>query len=267
MLRINVLLLLLSVLHTQCLAADKSARNNNSFVIAVIYDEGPPFFSLEPDSQAVIGIFADFLHQLGSAMGLNVTFLPTARNKIEQDLILNRADGAFLAPQWLTHPEKLIFTAPILIHKQYFYSLSPLISKTSTRKGLRNALKGKTVCIRQDYVYPELDGLIEQKIIARKDISDQQILLNKLINHHCELIYMNDLSTQWLLATQGLPNTVFRSSKSMAADHVPLALSPKWADRLEQFNAEINKLLISGEIQRIVQQNLTRKMAVIHPTL
>lgn len=265
--RIIYLVLIISVWHSQCAATEHSASKTEPLVIAVTDDEGPPFFALDPITQKPIGIFADILGQLGSAMGLQVTFLATARNKIEDEIISNRADGTFLAPQWVQRPNKLVFTDPILIHKQYFYSLSPLVSIRASRSNLRDVLKGKAVCIRQDYLYPELDKLFQQKILVRTDVSNRDRLINMLIDKRCELIYMNDIHTQWVLATQRLPRAVFRSPKSLAADKVPLALSTKWASRLSEFNRQINKLHLTGEIQRIVQQNITRKMAQGNSTL
>lgn len=43
-------------------------------------------------------------------MDFQVAFLPTARKKIEEQLITNQADAAFLAPQWVHRPGELVFT-------------------------------------------------------------------------------------------------------------------------------------------------------------
>lgn len=253
----------MAILCWRPVGAQPSKDNNEVFVVAVIYAEGPPLYSIDPISGQPVGILTDFLEQLSKAMNLQIVFLPTARKKIEEQLVTNQADAAFLAPQWVLKPAELVFTDTVLIHRQYFYSLAPFTPGQAGPGNIEDSLRGKAVCIRQDFLYPELNELFGKKLIVRTNVSSQDKLMDMLVENHCELIYMNDLRAQWALNNQALPRRVFRSPYSFAEDKVPLALSSKWAPRLQEFNKQIRILHQTGEIQRIIERNTKADTGVV----
>ncbi|WP_240919856.1 transporter substrate-binding domain-containing protein [Paraglaciecola sp. 20A4] len=246
-------LLLSGLVHQQAMAASE----HKALVVAVIFAEGLPFYEVDNKTQQTSGLFNDILLKLAQTLQVDLQFSPTARNKIEQDIISAKADVGFLAPKWLNAPESMLFSDPVLTYQHAFYGLVAPQKKES----LSAQVKGKTVCLRENYSYPELDAWLEKGELTPVRVSRETRLFDMLQLSRCDLVYTNTLRAQWTISSHDFDKSIYQLGTLGGVDQIPLAFSLSWLSRMPEINAAIADMRHSGELKRIVDKNLAVKYA------
>lgn len=247
------------ILSLCCLFHQKvSAQSNHEeLALAVIYAEGPPFYVFDENTQRSSGLFIDILQHLAQSLDRDLRYLPTARNKIEQDVLEQKADVAFLAPKWLDSPEKLLFSDPVFSYQHAFYGLNA----PQEDDKLADTVHGKSVCLRENYRYPELDPWLKNGMLSPVYVSSHSRLFDMLQLARCDLIYTNTYRARWTLNANHYDKAVFQLGTMGLTDEIMLAFSPRWTDKIPQVNAIIEQMRQSGEIQDVIDKNLNQQRA------
>tara|TARA_R110000744_G_scaffold142653_1_gene254338 strand:+ start:168 stop:941 length:774 start_codon:yes stop_codon:yes gene_type:complete len=232
-----------------------AASEHQDLVVAVIFAEGLPFYGFDEKTQQTSGLFNDILLKLAQSLQMDLQFAPTARNKIEQDIISAKADVGFLAPKWLNAPESMVFSDPVLTYQHAFYGLVAPQKNVS----LGSQVKGKTVCLRENYSYPELEDWLEKGELTPVRVSRETRLFDMLQLSRCDLVYTNTLRAQWTISSHDFDKAVYQLGTLDAIDKIPLAFSQSWLSRMPDINAAIADMRRSGELKQIIDKNMALK--------
>ncbi len=227
--------------------------SDEELVLALIYAEGPPFYSFDENTQLSSGLLINIMQRLAQSLNRDLRYLPTARNKIEHDIFNHKADVAFLAPQWLDSPEKLLFSDPVYSYQHAFYGLF------APKEGqeLADAVKGRSVCLRENYRYLELEPWLKSGVLSPVYVSSHSRLFEMLQLARCDLIYTNTFRAGWTLSANHYDKAVFRLGTMGLTDDIKLAFSPHWKGKIAQVNATLAQMRKSGELQNIIDKNMS----------
>lgn len=208
-----------------------------------------PIVSIDPKTAAASGIVVDILNSLPDEHKVRLEVIVHNRNRGEEALYAGELDAAPLAKRWLKHPEQLIFSLPIYVHKEYLYARSPI-----TDQPLAALLNNKSVCTRRGYVYPAIQPLIEQGAVIRVDSHIELTQFEMLLKDRCNFVLTNEFVGQWLIETHGWESTVFRSQQLVDQVNFTLAFHPSWQRFVVVLNQHIQQLTDSGELQKIIDR-------------
>lgn len=228
---------------------------NKKLRLAVIYIEEPPYIYLDGSSE-YIGILPKLAQALSRELALDLTYLPTPRKGLEQSLINDQADMTWLSPDWVGKDEPLLFSDPVLLHREFLYSLSPFNENDKPV----DWLKDKTVCVRQDYDYPSLSPFFEKGLAEPVRVSSQVSLVNLLQKGRCDVLYMNESKATWMMSSLDVKHKIWRSEYPINEEKLSFVFSLKWQNKMTQINHALAKIKDSGELTAIVQSN-------IHPVI
>ena len=98
--------------------AQENLGQDRAMRFAVIYTDEPPY-AYSNNVSRYNGIVPKLVRALGRELGSEVEFLPASRKGLEASIIKGRADFSLLAPEWLQNSGSLIFSTPILNHKEF----------------------------------------------------------------------------------------------------------------------------------------------------
>lgn len=140
--------------------ADDGAGTPANLRFAIVYVEEPPFIYIE-NTDKYKGIVPYLVQALSRELDLELEYIPTSRKGLEATIISGQADVTWLSPEWVNDKEKLIFSNPVFDHKEFLYSLNPLENNDNPVDWVR----GKTICVRQDYQYPSLYAFLMKTLL------------------------------------------------------------------------------------------------------
>ncbi|QHJ11758.1 hypothetical protein FX988_01994 [Paraglaciecola mesophila] len=226
--------------------------HSRELVVAVVYSESLPFYSYDAQTQSEQGLYTDILRYIGKSLNLEVRYLPTARNKIDQDILEHKADAGFIAKKWLASPNSFVLSGTVFSYNHAFYGLEQPVSNTDV---LAN-VKGKSVCLRENYRYPELTKWLSAGMISPIYVSSHTRLFELLQQSRCDLIYTNTYRATWTIDSRNDQRHVFYLGGLGEKDEIPLAFSPEWSPKMPEVNAAIAEMHRSGEMQRIINKNV-----------
>ena len=222
------------------------------FVFMLIHTQEPPFYYSANNLSDYRGIVPDILSGAGRRLNLDISYLPISRNMLETMLLEEKADAFWLTPQWTNNPSKFIFSESAYKQEDFLYSLKHFDAEGTEEDWLRN----KSICLRQNYVYPTLQTYIEKGITKRIDVSSQAPMMAMLFKERCELIYLPGYQAEWTAKSLGKSQDIFRSPRPIGTSEVGIVLSKKWQTHITAFDDYILELKNSGEMQKIIQRNM-----------
>jgi polar amino acid transport system substrate-binding protein len=215
----------------------------------VYHPQSPPYIYTEPPNNRVIGILPELLAPFFAAQGIKLEYLLDNRAGAEQRLYKGDVDAMMLAPDWAKYPERLLFTDGIIPYYDYLFAR---VKKDVLL--LPEQLKGKKICTREYYVYPELEARFKLGQLLRVDSSSHEAQLRMMFNKRCDLLYMNSLVADWLLQHTFSSYHLFPSDIVIGKSQLIIALHPKWLPLLEQLNAFLRQQRQNGEVQRVIDR-------------
>ena len=190
--------------------ADDGTETPTNLRFAIVYVEEPPFIYTE-NNDKYKGIVPYLAQALGRELDLELEYIPIYRKGLEATIIGGQADVTLLSPEWVNDKEKLIFSNPVFVHKEFLYSLNPLEDNDNPLDWVRD----KTICVRQDYQYPSLYAFFNEDVAQAVRVSSQVPLVTLLLGNRCDLLYMNEHRANWMFTSLSVKRQVFRSSKPL----------------------------------------------------
>jgi len=208
-------------------------------------DDLAPILYLDQQTHDYKGIVIDIF----SAGNIPVTFIKHNRNRGEEALYSGELDVAILSREWVRHPEKLLYSLPIYVHKEFLFANHPISDKP-----LDDLLLDKIICTRRGYVYPKIDDFFKDNISLRIDSHVEATQFEMLRRDRCDYVVTNEFVGQWIIAKHGWEKVIFRSKTPIDNVDFTFAIHPKNQSFVGVLNQHINQLKQSGELQKIILQ-------------
>lgn len=231
-----------------------AATHPSQLKFVLYYPQVPPYMYTNLDSEQVDGVVPQLLAEFFTQQHISIKYVIDNRKGAEFRLYQGDVDAMLMAASWAQYPDKLIFSAPLLEHRDYLYSLQPFKDSIPIEKQLNNA----SICTRQYYVYEALEPYFALGA-KRVDASSEQAQMRMLISGRCDYAYMNEHVSSWLQYSQFPSIRIYHSKQSFGHVGLTVAFHPKWADILPALNSYLQQQQTSGRLQRVLQQELQKK--------
>lgn len=235
--------------------AESYLEQDRAMRFAVIYTEEPPYVYSNPKSE-YNGIVPKVVEALGRELSFDVEFFPTSRKGLEASIIKGQADFSWLAPEWSQNTEKLIFSDPVLNQREFLYSLKPFYSSDKPADWLR----GKTICVHEDYTYPMLTPFFEQHIAEPITVSSQVPITTLFLGQKCDLLYISELRANWTFQALSSEIEIYRSPQPLKQTQQAFMFSKSWQKCMPKINQAIANIIHSGELKKIVSVQIHSKL-------
>ena len=232
-------------------SAERSDKTNGKLRFALVSTEEPPFIYSDSEHE-LTGIVPSLAQALSRDLVLELEYVPISRKGLEQGIRSGKADVAWLSPDWVENKQQLIFSTPIFSHQEFLYSLSPFAESHLPL----DWVKGKTICIRQDYQYPSLSRFFAKNLARSVEVSNQVPLLQLLLKGRCDLLYMNEHRTSWMISRLGIKHLVWRSAEPLKKTNLALMFNPEWQSQMSKINQALINIKHSGELDAIIQTHV-----------
>jgi polar amino acid transport system substrate-binding protein len=241
----------LLIFYSGFLWADSELITSQKLRFAVIYVEEPPFI-YSHNTAEYQGIVPSLIAALGRELNVEVEYVPISRKGLEAGIIAGRADVTWLSPDWVENKQQLLFSDPVLIHREFLYSLQTF----NKDQDVRDWVKDKTICVRQDYRYPRLAPLFKEQLTQAVRVSSQVPLMSLLLKKRCDLLYMNEHRASWMVNRLSAESAVFRSPQQLEQTNLALMFNIKWQPEMAKINHALSKIKDTGEMALIIQNSI-----------
>lgn len=238
----NTLLLLQLFLLSSLLAGVTEAKvAKNRFRVAIYYPQVPPYMYADGDNLPR-GVVPELLNAFFSQQPYQLEYVFENRQRAELGVYSGKYDATILAPKWTDNPSALLFSAPIVEHRDFLYAVAPLPAQ------ILSNLAGKTICLRRYYKYTAFDDELQSGALIRLDADSEFDQFNMLVNGRCELAYMNEHVASWLTNHHFEHIAFYRTRLEADKAGLTLALNPKWAALKPALDQHIIQAQQSGTI-------------------
>ena len=237
----NSLLLLLLLLSPLLAGATDAKVAKNRFRVAIYYPQVPPYMYADGDNLPR-GVVPEVLNAFFSQQPFQLEYVFENRQRAELGVYSGKYDATILAPKWTENPAALVFSDPIVEHRDFLYALTPLPAHT-----LQN-LSGQTICLRRYYKYTAFSDELDNGNLIRLDADSEFDQFNMLANGRCELAYMNEHVATWLTNNHFSHIDFYRTHVEADKAGLTLALHPKWEELTLLLNNHIHQAQQNGTI-------------------
>lgn len=244
--------MLLAVLAGTAAAQAQSKAAELKFVL--YYPQVPPYMYQDENTQKIVGLVPEILHDFFQQQNIGVQYVADNRTRAEHRLYQGEVDAILLAKEWTQHPDKLLFSEPLLEHKDYLFARQPMAEQAQ----LPDLIKGKAVCTRQYYVYEALEPYFNSNETARVDASSELTQLKMLLNGRCDFAFMNEHVANWLLNHHFPDESLYRSAKGFNPVALTVAFHPRWKSHLADFNHYLHEQQQQGTITQWLKFYVTK---------
>lgn len=218
------------------------------------FPQVPPYMYTNQDSAQVHGVVPELLAAFFKQQQIQVSYVIDNRKGAEYRLYQGDVDAMLLAANWAQKPDKLIFSMPLLTHRDFLFSVKPF----NTSSNLSQWMAHSSVCTRQYYVYEALQAFFDANT-KRIDSSSELAQMRMLLNGRCDYVYMNEHVASWLQFNQFPTVKFYRSPQSFGNVGLTIAFHPKWQALLPELNLYLQQLQSTGRFEKILQQELQKK--------
>lgn len=212
--------------------------------LAVYLPQSPPYMFIDLNTGEVTGILPEIMKKYATEHNLAFSYQYLNRVRAEKSLYEGKSDVSLLAPAWVEHPEKLIYSDPLYLNGDKFYATKPIPDEIE--------FNGQIVCTRKFFKYPVFDQLVKKNKVTRMDTESETNQFKMLLSGRCDYIYINEWVADYMIkhdfsfAKFYQAKTLFDSSNGILAFH------PSWQHRLPEFNQFIRQIKQSGELNEII---------------
>lgn len=236
-LQLLVILLTFSSLLIPVFAAEKL-----KFVL--YYPQVPPYMYQEGNGQKVVGLVPDLIRDFFSPEHIQVEFILDNRRGAEHRLYSGDVDAMLMAREWAVYPDQLLFSEPVIAHRDFLFSMQPFNAKHKPEQWLA----GKKVCTRQYYVYDALEPHFRKSGTQRIDSSSELAQLRMLQNGRCDYAYLNEHVAKWIASHQLSAVTLHQSPLEFGLVGLTIAFHPRWQAYIPGLNQYLQKAREQGLI-------------------
>ena len=254
-LKMKYLYLIVTILTSTVYASDfyssdvYAKTEKRKLTLAVYLPQVPPYIYIDEHSGQLVGIVTDILKSYSEQTNLEFDYVYLNRLRAENALYDSTADVSMLSPQWLKHPEKLIFSDPLYYNGDRFYSLTPISNSPSDIKNL----EGKVICTRRYFKYPLFDKYVAEDKVERMDTDSEVTQFRMMLSNRCDFAYVNEWVADYLINNMFDFKVIYSSEGRLDVNHGVLAFSKMWQSELPQFNRFISELKSSGKLANLVK--------------
>lgn len=220
----------------------------------VYYPQVPPYIFTNLDSNQVEGVVPSLMNEFFKQQHIQYDYVIDNRKGAEMRLYKGDVDAMLLAKTWAQQPQKLIFSKPILVHRDFLYSTKPFDEKIADEQWL----KGARICARQYYVYEALEPFFA-KDTTRVDSSSEHAQLRMMMSNRCDYAYMNEHVAHWMQLNQFPKMKLYQSPHSFGEVGLTIAFHPRWAYLMPALNQYLTDQQSNGQLQEIIKSELQRK--------
>jgi|GEM_PF-1346605 len=213
------------------------------------YPQVPPYMHQEANSQNVVGLVPDLIRDFFSHEQIQVEFILDNRRGAEHRLYSGDVDAMLMAREWAVDPELLVFSEPVIVHRDYLFSLQPFKTGLKPEQWLAN----KKVCTRQYYVYDALEPHFIKSGTQRIDSSSELAQLRMLQNGRCDYAYLNEHVAKWIASHQLSDAVLHQSPLGFSMVGLTIAFHPRWQAYLPGLNQYLQKARQQGLIDEKLQ--------------
>ena len=233
-----------------------TARADDVVKVGIYYPQVPPYMYKPGDGGAVQGLIPDLLNRFFRQTAFTVRYIEENRQRAELKLYAGDIDIMVLSEKWSQQPDQLLYSLPVLTHRDYLYSL------TADKLKPLALLQDSTVCLRRHYVYTGLQQALESGRLLRQNANSEFDQLNMLVNGRCDFAYLNEHVAQWLTTNYFSAVDLYRSDYTVDETGMTLALHKKWQALLPQLNAFLLQASETGVTATLLQQHIGTKSSV-----
>ena len=199
----------------------------------------------EANSQQVVGLVPDLIRDFFSHEQIQVEFILDNRRGAEHRLYSGDVDAMLMAREWAVEPEQLMFSDPVIVHRDYLFSMRPFNDKHKPEQWLAD----KKVCTRQYYVYEALEPHFLKSGTKRIDSSSELAQLRMLQNGRCDYAYLNEHVAKWIASHQLSDAALYQSPLGFGMVGLTIAFHPRWQAYLPGLNQYLQKARQQGLIE------------------
>lgn len=221
----------------------------DSFTVAIYYPQVPPYMYAGADN-APVGVIPELLTAFFAKQPYTLQYVYENRYRAEIGLYDGKYDASVLAAKWTLQPEELLFSQPLLEHKDYLYATEPFAAEAESNK---------TICLRRHYIYTAINDALQSGSLIRVDAESEFDQFNMLLNKRCQLAYMNEHVASWLAQNHFAANTFYRQPQAIDKTALTLALHPKWAALKPRLDAFIREAHRNGVIDRALAKHMKKR--------
>jgi polar amino acid transport system substrate-binding protein len=158
------------------------------------------------------------------------------------------ADLSIFSKEWMKHPEKLIYSEPIYVQREFLYANTPI-----KHAPLEDTIKHKTICTRRGYFYPELEPFFKAQKASRMDSDYELSQLKMLRRKRCDFVIADEFVGGFLIDRNGWKNEVHPSEQAISSVNFTIAFHPNMQGIVEVVDAHIRGIKSSGLLAQIIQ--------------
>lgn len=226
------------------------AQAEPAFRVAIYYPQVPPYM-YAGENNTPQGVIPELLNAFFAQQPYTLQYVYENRYRAEIGLYDGKYDASVLSAKWTMQPEDLLFSQPVLEHRDYLYASSPLNDEPAS-------LTGKTICLRRHYIYSAINAALQSGDLIRIDAESEFDQFNMLVNNRCQLAYMNEHVASWLVNNHFSAHTFYRQYQAADKTELTLALHPKWTPLKPRLDAFIREAHRTGFIDRALARHMKK---------
>ncbi|MCF2949005.1 ABC transporter substrate-binding protein [Paraglaciecola aquimarina] len=208
-----------------------------------------PYFFNDTQTNQYKGLIVELLADVSFSNEIKIKFVDSEKSRTEYLLQSGQVDAFMSSYRWLKHPEKFLASRPILKHKDYLYQSRPFSVDYNLLK-----LSKTLICTRRDFVYSGLQTYFALGILQRVDVTEQDRMLDMLLNDRCSLAIMGEFKANEILASNKyMQDQVFRSAKPIEVNDITIFIKPELAKVKQAIDTSIIKMKKSGLIDQLIK--------------
>ncbi len=228
---------------------------NKEIIISVGAKGWPPYSILHKDGTAG-GLMIDVLRTIASMHGYKVAvkYLPSVRGAIM--LEAGEIDSRLKAKEWVDHPEKYIWTDPVVDSTDVliFHKDNPIVFNTP------EDLFGKRIGTVVGYGYPLLKPYFVSGKIIREDAPRNSFMLKKVALKRTDAAIVNKFNAQWMIKNDPeLQEGTFSFSKNnigKAGYRFMFTSKHDWVPFVHFINQELARMKKNRRLEKIIAKYL-----------
>ncbi len=240
------------------LPVHSAATPPKPFKFVLYYPQVPPYMYQHNQQQAVGGLIPALINEFFQQQGIELTYVIDNRKGAEHRLYAGDVDAMLLAKSWTAYPEQLLFSEPVILHRDFLFATKPFAAGSTSKDWLKDA----TICTRQYYVYEALEPFFATGA-TRIDSSSETAQMRMLQSGRCDFAYMNEHVAAWLQHDQFSDLKLFRSPTSFGNVGLTIAMHSKWRALLPKLNKYLNEQRLNGNIERKLAEEIQTKSPAI----
>lgn len=232
----------------------KATAAPQSIRFVLYYPQVPPYMYTNQDSAAVQGVVPQILQEFFAAQQIAIEYVIDNRKGAEYRLYRGDVDAMLLTRTWAQYPEKLLFSAALLEHRDFLFSTTPFKTNSTIDDWLHNG----SICTRQYYVYEALQPYFERST-KRVDASSELAQMRMLQSGRCQYAYMNEHVARWLQQSQFPQQTFYRSPQSFGNVGLTIAFHPRWQWLMPALDKFLRDATTQSKVQRLLHEETQKK--------